>query len=341
MVNPQQTLVRSIWRTPSGRDLYEHFDFIQQPLDPHDPLVTEAGPSGQTIDRPIEQVVDPAATSTQIHLNVGVVTPNHAQGTSTVTPTTTPLHTTTPHVPQDPVGTPLHQRMQTLSIHTQSTMGQILTGGKPSSSGPIPPGGKPSSSGPIPPGGQPPLHIPFGGQPPFTGQTTVVNQPMAGGKPSFVGNPSQSWGVPQGGTFNQPYHGGKSYHNPQGGVPNPVPSGLYFGQPYLGVPNPTWGPQGQQPYPPQGSNVYPPQGKTVYPPQGKTIYPPQPNQPTYTPQNQPGFTPLMNVPQQQSNPAYTGQQTTIYGRAYWIQLSTSTSLWPHWCPYATSVSPSG
>ena len=132
--NPHQTHARSVSKTPSRRDIYEHFDFIQQPLDPHDPLastVVEAVPSGKTIDRPIEQVVDHATTSTQIHLNVGVVTPNHAQGTSTVTPTTTPLHTTTPHVPYDPVGTPLHQRMQTLSIHTKSTTRQILTGGQP------------------------------------------------------------------------------------------------------------------------------------------------------------------------------------------------------------------
>jgi len=228
-----QTIARSMWRTPSGHDIYEHFDFIRQPLDPNDPLATKARPSGQTIDRPIEQVIKPATTTTQIHLNVGVVTHNHAQDTSTITPTTTPLHTTTPHVPHNLVGTPLHQRMQNLSIHTQSIAGQISTGGKP------------SSSGPIPPGGTPPLHIPTGGQPPFTGQTTIVTQPMAGRQPSFARNPSQQWGVPQGGTFNQPYQGGKSYHNPQGGVPNLVPSRLYFGQPYLGVPNPTWGPQGQ------------------------------------------------------------------------------------------------
>jgi hypothetical protein len=213
MLNPQHTLFQSICKTPSGHDLYEQFDFIQPPLDPHYPFAsttTEAGPSDQTIDHPIEYVVDPATTSTQIHLNAGVITPNHAQGTSTVTPTTTPLHTTTPHVPYDPVGTPLHQRMQTLSIHTQSTVGQIQNGGKPSSNGPIPPGGKPLSIGSIPPRGKPPLNIPVGGKPPFTGQTTIVNQLMAGGKPSFAENPSQSWGVPQGGMFNQPYHGGKS-----------------------------------------------------------------------------------------------------------------------------------
>jgi hypothetical protein len=86
--------------------------------------------------------------------------------------------------------------MQTLSRHIQPTTGHIPTGGKPSSSGSIPPKGQPSFSGPTPPGGQPPLHVPFGGQPPFTCQTIVVNQPMAGGKPSFVGNPSQYLGIP-------------------------------------------------------------------------------------------------------------------------------------------------
>jgi hypothetical protein len=38
--------------------------------------------------------------------------PNHTQGTLTVTPTTTPFQTTTPYVPQNPVGTPIHHRMQ-------------------------------------------------------------------------------------------------------------------------------------------------------------------------------------------------------------------------------------
>jgi hypothetical protein len=190
--DPHQTPARSIWRTPSGRDIYEHFDFIRQPLDPNDPLSVEAEPSGQTIDRPIEHVVNPVATSAKIHLNDGIVTPNHTKGTSTVTPTVTPLHTTTPHVPQDLVGTPLQQKMQTIFRHTQSTTRHIPTGGKPPSSGPILPGGKPSFIGPTLPRGQPPLHVPFGGQPPFTGQTTVVNQPMVKGKPSFVRNPSQS-----------------------------------------------------------------------------------------------------------------------------------------------------
>jgi hypothetical protein len=220
MVNPQQTHVRSIWRTPSGRDIYEKFNFSRPPLDPLTSAGAEAGPSGQTIDRPIEQVVNPVATSVQVQSNVGVIMPSHTQGTLTVTPTTPPFQTTTPYVPQNPVGTPIHHRMQNPTIHTQSTMGQIPTGGKP------------SSSGPVPPGGQPPLHIPTGGKPPFIGQTPVVTQAMVGGQPPFSGNPSQSWGPPQGGMFHQPYQGGPSYPNPQGGVPNPIPSGLYFGQPF-------------------------------------------------------------------------------------------------------------
>jgi hypothetical protein len=121
--------------------------------------------------------------------------------------------------------------------------------------------------------------------------------------------------------FHQPYQGGPSYPNPQGGILNPNPSGLHSGQPFPGVPNPTWGPQGQQSYPPQGPNPYPPQGQPSYPPQGKTGYPPQANQenypPTgytgYPPQGQMGFpSPFMNVPQQM-NPTFVGQQQQYMG----------------------------
>jgi hypothetical protein len=59
MVNPQQTHVHSIWRTPSGRDLYKKFNFSRPPFDPLTSVGVEAGPSGQTIDHPIEQVVNP------------------------------------------------------------------------------------------------------------------------------------------------------------------------------------------------------------------------------------------------------------------------------------------
>jgi hypothetical protein len=114
MVNLEQTPVRSIWRTPSGCDLYKHFNFSRPPLNPLTSAGAEAGPSSQTINRPIEQVVNPAATSIQIQSNAGVVMPNHTQGTLIVTPTTTPFQTTTPYVPYNPVGTPIHHQMQNL-----------------------------------------------------------------------------------------------------------------------------------------------------------------------------------------------------------------------------------
>ena len=76
-IDPHQTPARSVWRNPSGCDIYEHFEYIRQPLNPHDPLATEARPSGQTIDHPIEQVIDPAITSAQVHINIGVVTSHH------------------------------------------------------------------------------------------------------------------------------------------------------------------------------------------------------------------------------------------------------------------------
>jgi hypothetical protein len=110
-VDPHQTLAHSVWRNPSGHDLYENFEYIRQPLNPHHPPTIEAGPSGQTIDHPIEQVIYPIVMSAQLHFDTGVITSTHSQGTSTITPTFTPLHTTSPHGPQDPVGTPLYQRM--------------------------------------------------------------------------------------------------------------------------------------------------------------------------------------------------------------------------------------
>jgi hypothetical protein len=56
--------------------------------------------------------------------------PSHTQGTLTVTPTTPPLQPTTPYVPQNPVGTPIHHRMHNPTIHTHSTMRQILDWGE-------------------------------------------------------------------------------------------------------------------------------------------------------------------------------------------------------------------
>jgi hypothetical protein len=249
----------------------------------------------------IDQVINPTIASAQVHHNVGLITSTLSQGTSIPTPTFTNFHSTAPHVPHDPAETSFHPRMQTLSNQIQPT------GGKPPSSGPIPPGGSPFYGRPTPPGGQPPFHAPPRGQPPFASHTPVVNPPLARGQPSFVVNPSQPWGVSSGGTFTQPHIGGNSYHNPQGGVSNLVPSGTYYGQPYpSGIPNTTWSPQRQQPYPPHGSNVYPPPGSTPYHLQGKNVYPPygQENHPDYNAQNPPGYA---NVSYPSSNPAYPGQ----------------------------------
>jgi hypothetical protein len=73
------------------------------------------GTSGQTMNHPIDQVINPIVTSTQVHSNVGLITFTHSQGTSIPTPTFTNFHSTTPHVSHDLAGTSLHQRMQTLA----------------------------------------------------------------------------------------------------------------------------------------------------------------------------------------------------------------------------------
>ena len=37
-VDTNSTPSRSVWRTSSGRDLYEHFESFRQPFQPHGPL---------------------------------------------------------------------------------------------------------------------------------------------------------------------------------------------------------------------------------------------------------------------------------------------------------------
>ena len=103
-----------------------------------------------------------------------------------------------------PAGASFHPIMQTPASQTQ------LVRGKPPSNKPFPPGGLPFYGGHTPLGGQPPFHAPPGGKPPFASHTSVVNPPLAGGKPSFVGNPKKSLGVSSGGTFKQPHIGGNS-----------------------------------------------------------------------------------------------------------------------------------
>jgi hypothetical protein len=131
-VDTNITPARSIWRTSLGQDLYEHFESFRQPFNPHDPPI-ESGPSGQTMNHPINQFINPTIASAQVYPNVGLITSTHSQGTSIPTPTFTNFHSSAPHVPYDPAGTSFHPRMQTLSSQIQPT------GGKPPSSGSIPP----------------------------------------------------------------------------------------------------------------------------------------------------------------------------------------------------------
>jgi hypothetical protein len=139
------------------------------------------------MNHPVDQVIHPTATPTQVHPNAGLITSTHPQSTSISTLVSTSFYSTAPHVPHDPARTSSHPRMQTPASQTQPA------GGKPPSNKPFPPGGLPFHGGPTPPGGQSPFHAPPGGQPPFASYTPVINPPLAGGQPSFVGNPSQSW----------------------------------------------------------------------------------------------------------------------------------------------------
>jgi hypothetical protein len=260
MVNLQQTFVCYIWRTPFGRDLYEKFNFIPPPFGPPTFIDVEAVLSGQTINRPIKQIVNTNTTSVQFQTKVGIVLPSHVKSTLTVNPIV-PLQPQNPYILQNRVGTPSHHRVQNLSTQQNPTAAQLLTGGIPPFGGHIPTRGKPSFQ----------KLVSTGGQHPFTSQTPVFTQPMEGGQSSFTGNPHSftgnpppSWGPPQGGMFHQSYQGGTSNSNPQGGIPNTNPSKLHSGQPFQWVSNPNWGPQGQQYYPPEGANPYPPQGQPSY-----------------------------------------------------------------------------
>jgi hypothetical protein len=150
-IDTNPTPVRSVWRTSPGCNLYEHFESFQQPFNPHDPPV-ESGPSGQTMNHPIDQVINPTIASTQVYPNVGLITSTHSQGTSIPTPDFTNFHSTTPHVSYDPVGTSFKLIMQTLSNKIQPTRG------KPPSSVPFLSGGPPFYGGPTPLKGQSPFH---------------------------------------------------------------------------------------------------------------------------------------------------------------------------------------
>jgi hypothetical protein len=160
-------------------------NLFDKPFHPHNPP-SETGPSGQTMNHPVDQVINPTVTPAQVHPNVGLITSTHLQSTSISTPVSTSFYSTAPHVPHDLARTSSHPRTQTPVVQTQPT------GGKPPSNAPFPPGGLPFHGGPTPLGGQPPFHAPPGGKPPFASHTPVINPPLAGGQPSFAGKPSQS-----------------------------------------------------------------------------------------------------------------------------------------------------
>jgi hypothetical protein len=109
-VDTNPTPACSIWRNSSGRDLYEHFESFSQPFHPHDPP-SETGPFGQTMNHPVDQVINHTVTPTHVHPNVGLITSTHIQGTSIPTPISTIFYSTVPHVPHDPVGTSFQPRM--------------------------------------------------------------------------------------------------------------------------------------------------------------------------------------------------------------------------------------
>jgi hypothetical protein len=116
MVNLQQTRVHSVWRTPSGCDLYENINFSRPPFEPSTSTGAEAGPSCQTIDHPIEQIVNTSTTSVQVQSDLGIVLPSHVQNTLKVTPTL-PLQPTMPYILQKPIEKPVHHRMQNPTMH--------------------------------------------------------------------------------------------------------------------------------------------------------------------------------------------------------------------------------
>jgi hypothetical protein len=175
--NPTPTF--SVWRTSSGRDLYEHFESIQQPFHSHDPP-SETGPSGQTMNHPVDQVIHPTVTPAQVHPNARLITSTHPQSTSISTPISTSHYSTTSHVLHNPAGTSSHPRMQTLAGQTQ------LAKGKPPSNEPFPPGGLPIHGGHTPPRGQSPFHAPPRGKPSFASYAPIVNPPLAGGNPRLM-----------------------------------------------------------------------------------------------------------------------------------------------------------
>jgi hypothetical protein len=90
MVDPQQTPVHSIWRTPSSQIFMKNLISVRPLFDPPHASTTigaDAGPSGQPIDHPVNQIINPATTSGQVKSETRVMLPSHLQSTLMVTPT--------------------------------------------------------------------------------------------------------------------------------------------------------------------------------------------------------------------------------------------------------------
>jgi hypothetical protein len=278
------TTARSIWRTPSGRNLYEHFESIRHPFRPDD-LPGRAGPSGQTMSHPVDQIVRPT-----IPLQT-------AQ--STIVPHIPTIPAGNPVITQAPIGTPVTPRpnlpfgfraLNASATTTAQTTAQIT----PGSSIPIQQPGGTVLGGPNPIGniGQTFTTGPqIPGTPPQTG-----GHPPAGGKIPFGGHP-HAGGQPQTGV----------HHQPQGQTVSMAPNPWSI--PFQGNPHASTGPtvpatsnpwnvpfQGN-PHFPAGQNPQTPQ----QPPYGQ-----MPN-PTLNPQNPSGYPPLTQTSHNTSNPLYLGQ----------------------------------
>jgi hypothetical protein len=269
------TTARSIWRTPSGRNLYEHFDSIRHPFRPDGPP-DRAGPSGQTMGHPIDQIFRPT-----IPLQT-------AQ--STIAPHIPTIPAGNPVVTQAPIGTPVTPRpnlpfgFRALNASAAQTTAQIAPGNS------IPtqqPGGT-ALGGPNPIGNI--------GQLFTTGPQIPVTPPQTGGQIPFGGHP-HAGGQPQTGVHYQPHGQTVSV------APNP------WSIPFQGNPHASTGPTV-----PAASNPWniPSQGNPQFPAGQNSQAPQQPPygqmpNPTLNPQNPSGYPPLTQTSHNNSNPLYLGQ----------------------------------
>jgi hypothetical protein len=90
MVDPIQTLVLVIWKTPSGHDIFEKISLIRPfYAPPHIPITINVGieTSSDFFGHPVGPTLNSATTSGQISSDTGIFLPIHLQITMMVTPT--------------------------------------------------------------------------------------------------------------------------------------------------------------------------------------------------------------------------------------------------------------